>query len=144
MFWIFTFFGNSDSAVHSHPYVNFFILSLTLSLSSHLFSSPLLSPHFPIHPTHPSSLTLLLFKYPPTLHSRYSSHIIHSFPPIPTLHLSTTYPQLIHSFSTSFPQPLSYSSTSHPPLYPHLYCYFSNHPHYNSYSIPIQSYPQVH
>ena len=89
-FWIFTFFGNSDSAVHPHPYVNFFILSLTLSLSSHLFSSPLLSPHFPIHPTHPSSLTLLLFKYPPSLHSR-------SFPLFPPF----TYPQLINSFSSS-------------------------------------------
>ena len=71
------------------------------------------------------------------------SHIL-----FPTHYLSTTYPQVINSLSTAFPQvihnPLLYSSTSHPPQYPHFYCYFSNHPHYNSYSIPIQSYPQVH
>ncbi len=80
---------------------NFFILSLT----SHLFSSPPIISPFPIHPTHPSSLTLLLFKYPPTLHSHSSytpplSHIL-----FPTLYLSTSYPQVINSLSTAFPQP---------------------------------------
>ena len=57
--------------------------------------SPIIS-HFPIHPTHPSSLTLLLFKYPPTLHSRSSSHIIHSSP--------YSHPSLINNLSTAFPQ----------------------------------------
>src|SRR5699024_6311121 len=106
-----------------------------LSPSTHLSSN------FP--PSIPS-LTLLLFKYPPSLILHSSSHIIHSFPQYPPF----TYPQVINSLSTAFPQvihnTLSYSSTFHLPLYSHLYCYFSNHPHCNPYSFPFHSYPQVH
>ena len=135
IFWKFGFCRTPPSLRQLfYPLVN---LLIPPSLPSH--PSP-----FPIYPTHPSSLTLLLFKYPPTLHSRSSSHIIHSFPLFPPF----TYPQLIHKLLTGYPQlfhnPLPYSSTFYLPQYPHFYCYFSNHPHYNSYSIPIQSYPQVH
>lgn len=63
-----------------------------------------ISPSIPIHPpiysTHPTfiqispntPLTLLITYYP-------------LLPPIPTLHLSTSYPQVINSLSTAFPQP---------------------------------------
>src|SRR5699024_2580728 len=44
--------------------------------------------------------TLLLLKFNPTLISHSSSHIIHSFPQYPPF----TYPQVINSLSTAFPQ----------------------------------------
>src|SRR5699024_2695603 len=72
-----------------------------LSLSSNY---PLIHSHplnFP--PSIPSS-TLLLFKYPPSLHSHSSSHIIHSFPythPSLIHKLLTVYPQLFHRLSTT-------------------------------------------
>ena len=94
IFWKFGFCRTPPSLRQLfYPLVN---LLIPPSLPSH--PSP-----FPIYPTHPSSLTLLLFKYPPTLHSRSSSHIIHSFPLFPPF----TYPQLIHKLLTAFPQPLT-------------------------------------
>lgn len=96
MFWIFTFFGNSDSAVHPHPYINFFILSLTLSLSSHLFPSPLLSLHFPHPPTY--------LLYSPYFYSNILPHSTHTPHPILSTPSPYTHPSLIHSLSTAFPQ----------------------------------------
>ena len=93
MFWIFTFFGNSDSAVHPHLHVNFFIVSSTslyspISPSIHISSPiPLPSPYFYSNISPHSSLS-----HPTLPH------------PIPPQYLSTTYPQFINKLSTAFPQ----------------------------------------
>lgn len=100
-FWIFTFFGNSELAVHPHLHVNFFIVSLTSHLLSHL---PIPFPSTHLSSLHSPSLTLLLFKYLPTLNPN-SSHIFPSYSHSILIHnLSTTYPQFINKLSTAFPQ----------------------------------------
>lgn len=99
IFWKFGFCRTPPSLRQLfYPLVNPIVILSSIPIS------PIISP-FP-HPSysslisHPtfiqiSSLTplTLLIPYYPLL------------PPIPTLNLSTTYPQVIHSFSTGFPQP---------------------------------------
>lgn len=101
------------------------------------------------HPTLSIHLSSLHFPFPHPTFIQLSPYLPYPIShPIPPQYLSTTYPQFINKLSTVYPQvihnPLPYSSTFHLSHYSHFYCYFSNHPHYNSHSIPIHSYPQVH
>ena len=132
IFWKFRFCRTPPSTRQLfYPLVNLPLLSHP----SHL------SPPISLHP--PSS-TLLLFKYPPTLIPSSISHSLSHISYFPLI----TYPQLIHKLLTVYQQLFHRLSTTlstfYLPQYPHLYYYFSNHPHYNFYLIPIQSYPQVH
>src|SRR5699024_3844334 len=95
-----------------------------LSVPSHPFPSTQFSPIHPI--THPtfiqiSSLTplTLLIPYYPLL------------PPILTLHLSTTHTQLIHSFSTGYPQPpILLIDLLSSPLFPLILLFLQSSPLY--------------
>ena len=83
--------------------------------------SPIISP-FP-HPSYSSLISHPTFiqispNTPPTLLITYYPLL----PPIPTLHLLTSYPQLIHSFSTT-PYPIH-----RPFIYPNIPTYIVNSP----------------
>lgn len=82
---------------------------VNLSLTSHL-PIPFLSIHISsLHSPFPNptfiQISLLLFKYPPTLIPHPLSHISSYSSPLLIHNLSTTHTQVIHSFSTSYPQP---------------------------------------
>lgn len=142
MFWIFTFFGNSELGVHPHPYVNFFILSLNLLLTVSLTSHPPIIPS----PISPILSSILLIP-----HSTF--HIIPSLSLFPL----NTYPQLIHNSHASYPQlfhslsttPILLIDLSSTPIFPLLLLFLQSSPLYfpliphPKLSTGTLSYPQV-
>lgn len=99
-FYIFWKFG----FCRTHPSLRqlFYPLVNPIVNLSSILISPIISP-FPL-PSYSSLISHPTFiQLSPNTHS---SLIPHSHTPFPTLHLLTSYPQVIHNLSTAFPQPL--------------------------------------
>ena len=106
----------------------FYPLVNPIVILSSILISPIISPSIPIHPPiysiHPTfiqispntPLTLLISHYP-------------FLPPFPTHYLSTTYPQVINSLSTAFPQPpILFIDLLSTPIFPLILLFLQSSP----------------